>query len=229
MTSEMRLRVSAVIPVYNGARYLAETIESVLAQTRPVDEIIVVDDGSTDGSAALARSFSAVHVVVQPQSGAATARNLGVETASGNVIAFLDADDLWTPEKNEMQAAVFEREQDAGMVFGYAQQFVSPDVEETVRRQLQCPAEPMAGYIPSAAYIRRDVFARVGMFLQWQIGDFIDWYARAAEHGIRSVLLPDVVVHRRLHGANLGVRERASQIDYVRIARAALQRRRKQE
>lgn len=226
---KQQFRVSAIIPVYNGERYLAEAIGSVLEQTYPVDEIIVVDDGSTDGSADVARSFKDVRLALQPQSGAASARNKGVELATGNVIAFLDADDVWTPDKNKLQVAALEHHPDVDMVFGYAEQFISPDVEDIVRRQVRCPEEKMAGYIPSAGLIRREVFDRVGLFLpQWQIGDFIDWYARAMEGGITSILLPEVVMRRRLHGMNLGVRERASQVDYVRIARAALERRRKQ-
>jgi glycosyltransferase involved in cell wall biosynthesis len=97
--------ITAIIPVHNGERHLAEAIQSVLAQTLPPGEIIVVDDGSTDASAAIAQSFGApVRVLAQPNLGPAAARNLGLAHATGDLLAFLDADDLWTPNKLARQA-----------------------------------------------------------------------------------------------------------------------------
>jgi glycosyltransferase involved in cell wall biosynthesis len=97
-------RVSAIIPVHNGAAFLADAVQSVLDQTRPVAECVVVDDGSTDGTAEVLRSFgAAVKVVRQPQGGVAAARNAGMEAASGDVFAFLDADDVWLPHKLDRQ------------------------------------------------------------------------------------------------------------------------------
>jgi glycosyltransferase involved in cell wall biosynthesis len=96
--------VSAVIPCYNGARFLRETLESVRAQSHPVLEVIVVDDGSTDDSAAIAESFGPpVRVIRQPNQGESVARNRGIDEAKGDWIAFLDADDKWEPEKLKRQ------------------------------------------------------------------------------------------------------------------------------
>src|SRR5207245_10700422 len=103
-------RVSAIIPVFNGERYLAEAIESVLAQTSPASEIVVVDDGSTDGSGAGAGRFgSAARLVFGGHAGAGAARNRGVAESTGELLAFLDADDIWPSDKLERQlAALFE-------------------------------------------------------------------------------------------------------------------------
>src|SRR5437667_12630279 len=109
--------VSVVIPCYNGERYLAEAIESVLAQRYEPLEIIVVDDGSTDRSAEVARHFGdAVQYVCQPHAGAAAARNRGVGLATGDLIAFLDADDVWTEGRLARQVQVLEADPSVGMV-----------------------------------------------------------------------------------------------------------------
>ena len=115
MTADPGL-VSVIIPVYNGESYLSEAVESVYAQTiRPL-EVIVIDDGSTDGSAAVARSFEDVRFYRQPNRGAADARNRGTELAHGSFLAFLDADDVWTPQKLRIQmAALLEK---AGTGYG---------------------------------------------------------------------------------------------------------------
>jgi hypothetical protein len=97
-------RISVVIPAYNAEHTIARTLDSVLAQTRPVDEVIVIDDGSRDGTTALVSSYaSAVRCISQPNAGVAAARNQGIQIARGDWIAFLDADDAWLPEKIERQ------------------------------------------------------------------------------------------------------------------------------
>ena len=92
--------ISCIVPVYNGERYLAETLQSILGQRVGPLEVIVVDDGSTDGTAGVARRFgSAIRVLHQTNAGPAAARNLGLSEARGDFVAFLDADDLWKPDK----------------------------------------------------------------------------------------------------------------------------------
>lgn len=101
--------VSVVIPCYNGAKFLRETLDSVLSQTYPVLEVLVIDDGSTDDSAAIAESYgSPIRVIRQPNQGESVARNRGIDEAKGDWIAFLDADDLWEPVKIEKQIAFSE-------------------------------------------------------------------------------------------------------------------------
>ena len=99
------MKISVVIPAYNAERCIARAIRSVLAQTRPAKEIVVVDDGSTDGTAEAVRAFGdAVRLIQQPNAGASVARNTGIEAAIGDWIAFIDADDEWLPQKLQLQA-----------------------------------------------------------------------------------------------------------------------------
>lgn len=213
-----KAQVSVVIPVYNGERYLEQAVQSVRAQTHQPREIIVVDDGSTDGSAALAEKLG-VTCLRNSHAGAGAARNAGVQRASGKFLAFLDADDLWTPDKTERQLAVLCGASGAAMVFGFVQQFREAAPDEIL------PAEP--GYCAGTMLIRREHFLRVGDFsTEWKIGEFIDWYARAYELGLRSAMITDVLLKRRVHDTNIGIREKASQTDYARVLKAALDRRR---
>ena len=219
--------VSVVIPAHNCEKYLAEAIESVIAQTCGSVEIIVVDDGSTDGSADVAATFASVQYHHQPQQGAAVARNRGAELAKGTFLAFLDADDIWMEDKLQRQLAAFEDHPELDIVFGMVHQFHSPELDEEQKRTIHCPPEPMPGYLPSAVMMRRDAFSRVGPFeTNWQIGEFVSWYSRAKDLGLEMMMLPEVVTRRRLHTSNLGVRKRQAHGDYARILKAALDRRR---
>lgn len=220
--------VSVIIPVYNCDRYLDKAIESVLSQTyRPI-ETIVVDDGSTDGSAEVAKRFaSSVRYYFQPQSGAGAARNYGTDLAQGSFFAFLDADDLWVEDKLTRQMEVFDNERELDIVFGHVQQFHSPELNESVRNKIYCPPELMPGYYSGTILLKRDAFLRVGRFeTNWQMGEFISWYLRATDLGLSMKILPDLVTWRRLHQTNQGVRQRQAVTDYVRILKASLDQRR---
>jgi glycosyltransferase involved in cell wall biosynthesis len=214
--------------VYNCERYLSQAIESVLAQTYQPIEIIVVDDGSTDDSAAVAKSFGdIVKYERQQNSGAATARNRGVELAIGNFLAFLDADDFWIEDKLKCQMAAFVKDTELDVVFGYVKQFYSPELDDIIKQKIKCPPEPIAGYHAGTMLIKRDSFLRVGQFERnWKVADFIDWYIKATEQGLKSSMLPEVLLHRRIHDTNMGISQRQSRIEYVRILKASLDRRR---
>ncbi len=219
--------ISVVIPVHNCDRYLAEAIQSVLDQTYPVHEIIVVDDGSTDRSATIAQQFSQVKVVTQTHQGAAAARNLGIRVATGKFIAFLDSDDVWLPEKLDRQMQAFMTDPTLDLVFTYVQQFMSPELDSIVQSQRFCPEQPVIGQIPTTTIVRRSCFQRIGEFdPKLRIGEFIDWMARGQESGIMSITLPETLARRRIHTTNSGIQRRDSRQDYVQLVKAALDRRR---
>lgn len=222
--------VSVIIPVYNYERYLGEAIESVLRQTYKHIEVIVVDDGSTDRSGEVAKSFAdkGVRYCHQVNAGIGPARNQGVELAHGELLAFLDADDRWPEEKTELQLRAFENDPALEMVFGQAVQLQNGPEWEAGVNDGKLPASGMvAGIIPGTLFIKREAFDRVGKFpAGLKVGEFIDWYARAVELQIRSLVLPDLLLWRRIHDSNTGVRERQSRSDYARVLKAALDRKR---
>ena len=225
--------VSAIIPVYNYDRYLAEAIESVLSQTYPHHEVIVVDDDSTDRSREVAESFAdrGVRYCHQAHAGIGPARNRGVELAQGEFLAFLDADDRWPVEKTERQLRAFENDPALEMCFGQAVQLQNgPEWEAGVKDTNPPAAGMVPGMVAGTMLIKRDVFRRVGEFPGGlKVGEFIDWYGRAVQLQIRSVTLPDLFLWRRIHDSNTGVRERKSVTDYARVLKATLDRRRAEE
>lgn len=220
--------VSVIIPVYNGERYLAEAVESVLHQTYRPFEIIVVDDGSSDGTADVARQFGdTVRSFAQPNAGQGAALNLGIAHARGELYAFLDADDMWEPEKLAQQVAAMKADPAPDMVTGLVQQFFSPDIDPILRDTLQCPDDPMPGYCTAAIMVRHDAFDRVGPFeTHLRLGEFMSWYMRAQEQRLSLTVVPQVVLRRRIHDANKGIVRRHAMVDRVRILKAALDRRR---
>lgn len=214
------MAIAVVIPVHNGAAFLAEAIDSALAQSDLALDVLVVDDGSTDDSAAIATRYAPrVRLIRQENRGAAAARNAGVDATTGNFIAFLDADDVWYPGKLARQLAAFQADPSLDMVFGHALQFVMGGSEAT---------NSVPAYLPSAMLVRRSAFAKVGGFSSdVGVGELIDWYGRAVDLGLRSAMLPDVLIRRRIHATNQGVvkRERYAK-DYLRILKQTRDRRR---
>jgi len=119
---ETEPRVSAIVTAYNGASFVADAIESILAQTRPVNEIVVIDDGSTDGTAEIVERYRAggVRCVRQNNQGLPSARNRGIAETTGELIAFLDCDDMWLPDKNARQVDYLLAHPQVAMVAGHA-------------------------------------------------------------------------------------------------------------
>ncbi|MEP7356397.1 MAG: glycosyltransferase family A protein, partial [Anaerolineales bacterium] len=126
-------RITVIVNSYNSRPYIAEALDSVLAQTLAPFELLVMDDGSTDGTADVVRAYGPrVQWHQQPRAGVAAARNNIVPRARGDLIAFLDADDFWTPTKLEIQAAAFRASPTPDAVFGHVQQLISPDLDPAV-------------------------------------------------------------------------------------------------
>jgi glycosyltransferase involved in cell wall biosynthesis len=200
------MRVSVVIAAYNAEAYIAEAIESVLGQTVPPDEVVVIDDGSTDGTRGILDRFGkSIVTIIQTNRGQAVAVNKGLAMARGEFIGFLDADDLWTSRKLEMQLALLESDGSVEAAFGKVQQFVSPDVPEQHRARLTPAVEIMPGELKQCMLIRRTALMRIGPFDESLPATFfIAWLGRAKQSGLKIGHVDDIVVRRRLHLGNGG-------------------------
>lgn len=209
------MRISVVIPVYNRERYLGEAIESVLGQTRQADEVIVVDDRSTDGSAALARSYGVTVVAQERNRGAAAARNVGTRVATGDVVAWLDSDDRWLPDHLEVVGGLLARHPDASAAFGASRQFGAH--HGVIRGYV--PFEEPGLVLPAAfrswlhvtigAIIRRSALTEVGgMDEQMLLGGDFDLWLRLSRHHL-MVATEQVTSEWRWHGEQLSDAARA--------------------
>jgi glycosyltransferase involved in cell wall biosynthesis len=217
--------ISVIITVFNREIYLREAIASVLGQTRPTDEIIVIDDGSTDGSAEVARSFGPpVRCLSQANGGMCAARNAGLAAARGDLIAFLDSDDLWIETKLEAQSRFLAAHPELDLVFCRMKPFLSPEIDPG-----QVPPfddRELIAHSCSGLLAHREIFDRTGGFnTDLRLGEFIDWFDRAEQQGVRFGVLPELLFMRRVHLGN-SVRDRAAKVDYLHALKRRLDRRR---
>jgi len=221
--------VSAVMTVRDGERYIGEAIDSMLEQSEPPGEIVVVDDGSQDGTPAIVEGYGGVvRLLRQEPQGQGTALNAALEAVSGELIALLDSDDLWTPRKNELQTQALAADPELDMVFGHVEEFVSPDLDESERARLR-PVEGVAvpAKLKGTMLIRAEALRRAGPFAtDWVVAEFIDWYARANDAGLRESMLGEVVLRRRLHRENIGRRRKDARQEYATVMAERLRRRR---
>ncbi|HEY8600248.1 MAG TPA: glycosyltransferase family A protein [Thermomicrobiales bacterium] len=191
--------VSVIVPVYNGARFLAAALDSVLAQIYTHYELIVVDDGSTDESAAIAGRYPAARVISQTNRGTAGARNVGLTIARGELIAFLDQDDLWLPEKLRTQVDRHLAEPELGYTLTRLHAFLEPgDAWPTTLKRDQTE-----GFFPSCWMVRAATFAQIGHFDQdFAYAEDYEWLSRARDAGVPTTMLDETLVLRRIHGLN---------------------------
>jgi glycosyltransferase involved in cell wall biosynthesis len=206
--------VSVVIPAYNAERYLGEAIESVLAQTHEPLETILVDDGSDDGTAAVARSYSGVRLITQENAGPAAARNRGFAASRGELVAFHDADDLMTPDKLAVQVGEMLANPAIGCVLAEQELLIEEGAELPFwaagsKVPTLMPARPdeladEPDVHPMTMLVRREVFERVGGFdEEMRAAEDFDWMLRAAEDGVEFARLPRVLLRRRVHPTSL--------------------------
>ena len=222
-----RPSVGVVMPARDSAVYIGEAIESVLGQTGVDPTLVVVDDGSTDDTAAIVASYGGrVSLIRQDALGPAAARNRGVRALTTDLVAFLDSDDLWPADSLERRVDAMVGT-DVELVFGHMVQFVSDRLSELERRRLRCDPRPMPAWASSAMLARRHVFDRVGPLPEHRrAGDFLEWLLEARHCGVSSVMLDEVVLRRRLHDRNLTRLEPETNSDYLAVVRANLARRR---
>lgn len=224
------MKISVVIPVFNGERYLAEALDSLCAQSLHAAEVIAVNDGSTDRSAALLAAYPGIRVVNQRNAGCAVARNRGAELATNDTVAFLDQDDIWLPERLARGAECLAGDSGLGFVACATENFLTPGLAAPPAwldpRMLDVPQHGLA---TCALMVRRATLVAVGPFDPSQVPfDDSEWLVRALDAGVRFAHLNDVLVRRRIHDHNLTATVRgtpARGLMMAKILHASLKRR----
>lgn len=225
----VRSDVSCVIPVRDGERYLAAAIDSALAQDPLPREIVVVDDGSRDATREVAGRYgSRIRYVHQAAAGPAAARNFGLAQTKGSLVAFLDADDEWLPEKTRLQLSRFEARPELDLCLGHAVNFWSADVPADRRSTDPRLLAPWPARSCIVLMARRSIFERIGGFdPALAFGEDLEWFGRAGESGCVVETLPEVLARRRLHDRNVSrLHPAESRAAVLRSARAEIARRR---
>jgi len=220
--------VGVVIPTYNCAQYIGEALDSVLEQSVPVSRIVIVDDGSCDETArTIARFKGPIQYLYQENAGIGAARNTGVAAVDSKYLAFLDADDYWARDKVERQLEAIETGS-LDAVFGTVVEF-----DEGAPRSSFMPGDGRdiqggGARLASSMLISRAAFLRVGYFrTDVRVGEFIEWFLRFRQAGLREEALEQPTVYRRLHANNTGIRWRSERSHYHRVLKDALDRRRR--
>lgn len=205
------MRMSVVMSVWNGAAYLRESVDSMLRQTRPPHEVIVVDDGSTDETPSILESYGdAIRVLRKRNGGQCSGLIEGIAAARGEILTFNDHDDVWAPRKGELQWAALEADRALDAVFGLCEQFVSPELDDGMKRRYMPPHTILRGETVTCIALRRASYERFGGFdCAHEATFFYDWLGRAKAMGMTSLMLDEVIAHRRLHPNNFSRKQAA--------------------
>jgi glycosyltransferase involved in cell wall biosynthesis len=214
--------MSVIIPVRDGAKFIGEALQSIYEQTCQPEEVIVIDDGSTDDTPAEVRRFAEVRYIRQPALGDLHAKNHGVRAAGKPYLAFLDADDLWPPRRNEIQVGAFAEDPRLDFVYGLVIQFAGSPAEAVIQSGDATPAR-----LFGSVTIRRDSLSKVGPFAtDWRVGGLVEWWTRVADVGLRGKCVPELALLRRIHDSNLGRTVKEPMRDYLSVLHAVVNRRR---
>ena len=227
----MAPRISVIIPIYNGAKSLMKSVQTVWDQGYPNFELILVNDGSSDDSAQIIDSIEGAVAIHQENKGVAAARNAGIKAATGEFIALLDQDDLWHANKTRDQLAFLQANPDVEYVMGHwvhelvgdgpAPSWVKPKVFEG----------PLPAWVFSSFLARTSVFEKAGLLdeaLKFG-GDDVDWFSRTEYLGIKRVMEKKVVMTHVIHSENLSAKTEPGNKELLSIMRGVVARRREKQ
>ncbi len=196
--------VSVIIPVYNREQYIEEAIRSVLDQHYEPVEIVVVDDGSTDGTPEILSHFPNTTRITQANRGVAAARNTGISRAAGSYIAFLDSDDSCMPDRLTACMNHMLRNPDTDYILGQEQMFLEPNHARPVHIKQEWLEHPKMAANTAVLFARLTCFETAGLFnTDYVSGEDTEWLFRASDAKLKLVRLSHTMIRRRIHSSNL--------------------------
>lgn len=198
--------VSVIVAVKNGGRFLASALRSVMNQDYRPFEIIVVDGHSVDDTAQIAKSFAGVRLVPQEKSGVADAYNLGIQAANGEFVAFLSHDDIWTTDKLSVQVSYLVSHLEIQYTIAHLKFFMEPDMPAPSGFRSEWLVGQHVGRIMETLVARRTLFETLGGFdPSLTTSEDVDWFARAKDSNVPMAIMSDVLLHKRIHDANISL------------------------
>jgi len=217
--------LSVIMAVRDAARHLRDAIDSVLAQTLAPTEILLIDGQSQDETAVIARSYPEITYVRQPDLGLANARNLGLRQAVGDMVAFLDGDDLWPADKLLRQAGQIETIPGALYSIGWMRLFTVDGHAPPSRYSPDAFGRGQPGYTPGALVARRELFAEIGPFdATLRLACDSDWFARLLDSALPAANVAEVVLHKRIHDGNASHQLALYREEMARVMHASVRR-----
>jgi len=218
--------LAVIMPVLNAASFVTAAIESVLADAPPGTALVVVDGGSTDGSAAIAAGFAGVRVLTQSGRGLAAARNQGLRAVDADIVGFCDADDRWAAGGLAARLAHLQSRPDCDAVIGQVVCEPLPG-EPFTAQQASRLGQPLPGFTPGALLARRHVFQRIGGFDEsLTIGADSDWFVGLQQTELSLAVLPVLVLHKGARATSLSTDVETYRRELLRVARGFIERRR---
>ena len=219
--------VSVIVAVKNSERYLAEALESVIRTGYAPIEIVVVDDRSADRTAAIATSFAPVRFIQQEGRGLAAAWNTGVDAARGGLIAFIDSDDLWAADKLDLQVEYLAHHPDVQYGIAKMRFFLEEGCAVPPGFRAGLLGNALVGRVPGTLVARRSLFDALGGFdTRLTIATDVDWFARAKDAGVPMAIIPEVLLHKRVHAANLSANAQVNSRELLRLLKQSIVRQR---
>jgi len=217
--------VNVIVAVRNGERFLASAITSILKQDYRPLEIIVVDGHSEDHSAAIARSFAEVRYILQTGRGIGDAYNTGIAAARGDVIAFLSHDDLWIPTKLSLQVNYLMDHPEIQYTIAMVKFFLEPGHNVPPGFKQELLRGRHVGKIMETLVARKSLFEVIGGFDDGMaLAEDADWYARANDQKIPMAIIPEVLLHKRVHNANASSDAQTSNHELLKALKRSIER-----
>jgi glycosyltransferase involved in cell wall biosynthesis len=230
MDSMDRPLVSVIVAVSDGERFVSSALHSIFKQNYHPFELIVVDGQSVDHTAVIAQSFEPVKYIYQARRGLANGRNIGIEAAQGELIAFLDSDDLWTPDKLNVQIHYLLKNPEVQYVNAWVKLFVEPGSSLRSRYTKEFLGRAHVGRTPGTLVARKSVFDLVGMFsADFSIACDVEWFKRANDHNIPAFIIPEVLLYKRIHNRNLSSNVKTNRREVLSIIKQTIRQQRLQK
>jgi len=196
-------KVSVILPIYNGEKYLQACINSIFNQSVLPKEILVIDDGSTDNSAKIAFQYPQIQYLKIPNKGVAHARNKGLEMASFDWVAFIDQDDLWTSDSLKIRLNALENSANAKIIIGKQKWFLDGLKTRPSWVKEEQMQDNLDGYLLGCSLIHKELFVQYGTFNDsYRFGSDFDWFFRLKDASENFFQVNEVVLEKRIHEMN---------------------------